>query len=186
MQIYEAKKRVLRLRVVGTIVIAASAVVFTASSLKSLYVAAAQEGGGIPIGHGIRRLISAIYPRGPVSQWLWELAPTLRPDRVISSGNCGFVFVTGWFFLGCLMIASARHLAQRITAAYFRAEETGWDQDLLAGQGRPRIVAADVLHMSINLEGKDQWHNRPLGAALLGIIIVVAGAWATLKLGLTH
>lgn len=185
MKIFEAQRRVSRLRALSLVIIIVSALFFLVSALKSIAWAVQGDTTALAsFAHEIQRLIYLVYEKTQVLSWVWHVAPVVNPRELNSSGNYGFLFVTCCGALGRLMLDSAHHLSARIKKIICRVEEQGWEQALLAQQGLVYGQKRDVLQINIDLQQKDQWYTRPLGLVLLGIAIAVLGQWANLQFGL--
>ncbi|MEC5400106.1 YniB family protein [Uliginosibacterium sp. H1] len=185
MRIYEAQRRVWRLRAISSVVLVAFSAVLLISGLKSIAWAVQGDATAFaPVARGVLRIIHVLYEKTQFLSWGWQVAPIANPRELNSSGNYGFLFIICCVALGRLMWDSASHLSARIRKTILRVEELGWEQALLAQQGLAVGQKPDVLQINIDLQQKDQWYKRPMGLVLLGIAIAVLGQWANLQFGL--
>ncbi len=184
MKIFEAKKRVMRLRIVATIIMAISALFIICGAMKGIYAGVAGDASPFQfLSQGIQKAVFFVYERTQIISWIWKFAPTLNPQQFNSPGTLGFLFVTCCGAIGRVMWNSASHLANRIAKTIQRIEELGWEQALLKQQGLLTSVNADVLQISIELEQKDQWYKRPIGLVFIGVAIAVIAQLVNLKFG---
>lgn len=185
MKIFEAKKRVTKLRMISAILMVASILFALCSILKSLYFILEEDSSPLfPITTGIRRLVYFAYEQTQFISWIWEQAPVVTPHTINASGNLGFLLVVCCGTLGRVMWDSASDLASRIRQTIRKVEEIGWEQSLLMQQGISHGEKPDILQINIELDQKDQWYKRPIGLIVIGIAIAVLAQWANLKFGL--
>lgn len=132
------------------------------------------------IGH---EFVVVLYQQTQFLSWFWELAPTLSPTDLNSSGNYGFLFLLACMLLMRVIRDSAIHLNQRIKSTLQRAEEQSWEKQL----PHSRVTTQEnpmVFELRVQLTQEDQWYKRPLGIVLLIITGGVLLQWLNLHLGL--
>lgn len=185
MKIYEAKKRIARQRILATVVMLVSIMLFACAALKSIYFSMADDTTAFSsLSRGIQRLVYFIYERTQFVSWFWEWAPVINPKEPNTPGNLGFLFVVVCGAIGRTMWDSASSLSSRIKKTILKVEELEWEQELMAQRGQIAGAKPDVLQINIELEQKDQWYKRPVGLLLLGVAIAIFGQWLNLKFGL--
>jgi hypothetical protein len=186
LKIFDARKRVLRDRLVAAAIMIVAALFFVCSALKGLYFVMQSDISPVEsLARGISGLIYMIYQRTQLIAWVWEWAPVINPRTWNSPANLGFLL---WAVIGAIgrtMWDSAGKLSARITATIRKVEELGWERELLRQGGQTTYAKPDVLQINIDLKQDEEWFKRPVGMTLLGVATVIIGQLAIVKLGLT-
>ncbi len=184
MKIYEAKNRVKKQRILAVVIMAAMAILFSCSALKSIYFSMANDTTALSsLSQGIQRIVYFIYERTQFFAWFWEWAPVINPKILNTAGNLGFLIIVITGAIGRMMWDSATNLSARIGKTILKVEELGWERELMRQHGQVPSGKTDVLQINIDLNQEDQWYKRPLGLILIGIAIAVLAQLANLKFG---
>lgn len=185
MKIFQAKKRVIRQRVVAVIIMTVTALLFVCAAMKSIYFA--MDGDTTvfsSLSGACLRLIYFIYEHTQFVSLFWKWAPVVNPKEFNTSGNFSFLFIAICGAIGHIMWDSAASLAVRIKDTIKKIEELEWQQELMAQRGQLQEARPDVLQINIDLDQKDQWYKQPIGLLLIGVAIAVLGQWLNLQLGI--
>ena len=185
MKIFEAKRRIIKQRMLSIAIMSVSATFFVLALLKSIYVLMAGDTSAFaPISQSIQRVVEVIYQNSQFLSPFWHWAPVFNPQVLNTPGNYGMLFIILCFAISRVMWDSANNLSLRIAKTIQKVEELGWERELIGQKGSDTGLSHDLLQINIELDHKDQWYKRPVGLILLGVAIAVLGQWVNLQFGL--
>jgi hypothetical protein len=187
MTLGQANNQVKWLRILSIMIAIVVTLLFTGAILKSLY--SAMDGDSSIFSVITQVVQEAIYLVYEKTQWaslIWKWSPTINPNELNSSGNCGFLFIVCCGVVARMIWDSTSCLSARIKKTILRVEELKWEQSLLEQEGiYLGANKQDILQINIGTERKDQWFKRPLGIIVIGVTVAVLAQWANLTFGLT-
>lgn len=183
--IHRARQRIFKQRILAACIMLLSLLLFVCAALKGLYFSFNNDNTALaPVSHTIQSLVYLIYQRTNFLMWFWNLAPVPTSRALNVPGNWGLLFVLVFGVIGRTMWDSAASLSARIRKTLAKVEELGWERELMAQQGITSNGSHDTLQITIALDQKDEWYQRPVGMLLIGIAVTVLAQWANLQFGL--
>lgn len=187
MNIIEAEKRVIFLRVTGGLLVLLSLLFIFTAILKGFYFVAREDvspfrGLTSQLSQGVGYLYHNVF----FLPWLWALVPAISFKTLNDAGSLLFIIYVLVLAYGRLLISQSFYLSKRITSTKEAFREREWFRELEKERGVVNVKETmQELKINIAFPNEKEWYKKPVGIVSLAVAAAVIAQILNLTLGFT-